>query len=82
MIVSLRHMMFEITRPTRSGDKYRNGNRVVDCSSSTMYNNCYWPVVSDFNNILSHRPVAFKFLENDALLQLWFNFLSVFQGII
>lgn len=38
------------------------------------------PLVSDLNNILSHRPVALKFLEDDGLLHMWFNFLSMFQG--
>lgn len=45
-----------------------------------MKEHCYWPLVSDLNNVLSHRPVALKFMADDSLLQMWFVFLSMFQG--
>lgn len=44
-------------------------NRVVDCGNSVMKDHCYWPLVSDLNNILSHRPVACKFNNNCLLFQ-------------
>lgn len=46
-----------------------------------MKDHCYWPLVSDLNNVLSHRPVALKFMADDSLLEMWFAFLSMFQGI-
>lgn len=46
-----------------------------------MKGHCYWPLVSDLNNVLSHRPVALKFMADDTVVELWFAFLSVFQGM-
>lgn len=57
-----------------------NFHYVVDCGKPVMKNHCYWPLVSDLNNVLSHRPVALKFMSDDSLLEMWFTFLSVFQG--
>lgn len=45
-----------------------------------MKDHCYWPLVSDLNNVLSHRPVAVKFMSDDSLLEMWFAFLQMFQG--
>lgn len=53
---------------------------MVDCAESVMKNHCYWPLVSDLNNVLSHRPVALKFMADDTLLEMWFTFLAMFQG--
>ena len=39
------------------------------------------PLVSDLNNVLSHPSIAFKFMEDDSLLTMWFDFLKVFQGM-
>lgn len=81
MVISLQYMMniISVASPLHGKDKYYH--RVVDCNSSVMKDHCYWPLVSDLNNILSHRPVALKFLEDDGLLHMWFNFLSMFQGM-
>lgn len=54
--------------------------RVVNCAQPVMNQHCYWPLVSDLNNVLSHRPVAIKFMDNDTLTKMWFSFLSYFQG--
>lgn len=45
-----------------------------------MKEHCYWPLVSDLNNVLSHKPVAERFMSDDTLLEMWFEFLSLFQG--
>ena len=45
-----------------------------------MTEHCYWPLVSDLNNVLSHRPVALKFMSDDHLIKMWFGFLAMFQG--
>lgn len=47
-----------------------------------MKEHCYWPIVSDLNNVLSHKPIAVRFMSDDTLLEMWFDFLSMFQGII
>jgi len=53
----------------------------VDCALQVLKEHCYWPLVSDLNNVLSHRPVALRFMEDDKLLESWFAFLSMFQGM-
>lgn len=45
-----------------------------------MKEHCYWPLVSDFNNVLSHERVALVFLQDDNLIDMWFQFLSMLQG--
>lgn len=46
-----------------------------------MKEHCYWPLVSDFNNVLSHERVALVFLKDDNLIEMWFAFLSMLQGM-
>jgi E3 ubiquitin-protein ligase UBR3 len=80
MVISLHYMMHDISINSPLHEKDGIFIRVVDCSNSVMKDHCYWPLVSDLNNILSHRPVAIKFLEDDGLLQMWFHFLSMFYA--
>lgn len=54
---------------------------VVNCGEALLKNNTYWPLVSDFINILSHQSVAKRFLEDHGLLVTWMNFVSFFQGM-
>jgi len=63
-------------------DLLKNRHRVVDCSKAVMKEHCYWPLVSDLNNVLSHRPIAVKFMSDECLLDSWFSYLSMFQGNI
>lgn len=58
----------------------KNLHLVVDCGLAVMKEHCYWPLVSDLNNVLSHRSVALKFMGDDSLLEIWFDFLKMFQG--
>lgn len=62
-------------------DQDKNFHYVVDCGRQVMKEHCYWPLVSDLNNVLSHKPVAVTFMEDNSLLKMWFEFLSMFQGI-
>lgn len=64
-----------------STDPDKNFHYVVDCGRQVMKEHCYWPLVSDLNNVLSHRPVAVRFMSDNTLLEMWFDFLSMFQGI-
>lgn len=70
------HIMFNfgVTDPSK------NFHCVVDCGHNIMKEHRYWPLVSDLNNVLSHRPIAIKFMSDDNLLEMWFAFLSMFQG--
>ena len=54
---------------------------VVDCAKDALKEHCYWPIVSDLINILSHKPIAFKFMSDERLLTFWFELVSYFQGI-
>ncbi|XP_042224390.1 E3 ubiquitin-protein ligase ubr3-like [Homarus americanus] len=81
MIVSLKNMMKSICVPSTLHDKLRNSHKVVNCADHVMKNHCYWPLVSDLNNVLSHKPIAVKFMSDPRLIQEWFSFLSMFQGM-
>lgn len=46
-----------------------------------MQENLYWLVISDLVNLLSHRAVALKFLQDEALVELWLELITYFQGM-
>lgn len=72
---------YQLTRKLFTfSDPDKNFHYVVNCGAQVMKEHCYWPLVSDLNNVLSHRPVAVKFMSDDNLLEIWFAFLSMFQG--
>ncbi|XP_063233328.1 E3 ubiquitin-protein ligase Ubr3 [Bacillus rossius redtenbacheri] len=81
MVISLKYMMSKILVQNTLHDVDKNYHYVVDCGRQVMKEHCYWPVVSDLNNLLSHKPVAIKFMSDDNLLEMWFAFLSMFQGM-
>lgn len=58
----------------------KNWHFVIDCTQRVMKEHCYWPLVSDFNNVLSHESVALVFLRDNDLIEMWFEFLSMLQG--
>ncbi|KAJ8948257.1 hypothetical protein NQ314_008450, partial [Rhamnusium bicolor] len=58
MVVSLKYMMSKILIKNTLHDQEVNFHYVVDCGKPVMKDHCYWPLVSDLNNVLSHRPVA------------------------
>lgn len=60
--------------------QYMNQHQVIDCTRRVMREHCYWPLVSDFNNVLSHKSVALVFLKDVTLIDMWFEFLSMLQG--
>ena len=64
--------------PLDPGDNF---HYVLDCSKDLMRDHCYWPFVSDLINVLSHKPVAYKFMVDERLLQLWFEITSCLQGM-
>uniref|UniRef100_UPI003590070B E3 ubiquitin-protein ligase UBR3 isoform X3 n=1 Tax=Myxine glutinosa TaxID=7769 RepID=UPI003590070B len=54
---------------------------VVNCAEPVLKNNTYWPLVSDFINVLSHPSVSQRFLQDRTLVRTWMCFLSFFQGM-
>ncbi|KAL9877993.1 ubr3 ubiquitin ligase isoform 2-T2 [Glossina fuscipes fuscipes] len=81
MIISLRLMMSKILIQNTLHDPAKNFHFVIDCTRQVMKDHCYWPLVSDFNNVLSHESVALVFLRDDNLIDMWFQFLSMLQGM-
>lgn len=79
MIISLKAMMSKNLIKNTLHDGTRHC--VIDCATNVMKEHCYWPLVSDFNNVLSHESVALVFLRDDALVDMWFQFLSMLQGM-
>uniref|UniRef100_A0A2C9KCF7 E3 ubiquitin-protein ligase n=1 Tax=Biomphalaria glabrata TaxID=6526 RepID=A0A2C9KCF7_BIOGL len=54
---------------------------VVNCEHEIMKDHCYWPVVSDLINVLSHRKIAHVFLGDSELVNLWLDLLNDMQGM-
>lgn len=81
MVLSLRLMMGKILVQNTLHDPDQNFHYVIDCTRRVMKEHCYWPLVSDFNNVLSHKSVALLFLQDDSLVDMWFEFLSMLQGM-
>jgi len=52
----------------------------VDCESPALSNHCYWPIVSDFINVLSHKTVAEMFMLNPDLIKQWMKFIGHLTG--
>jgi len=81
MVSSLKNMMSNVLCPNTLGEQQQNYHEVVDCAEHVMKDHCYWPLVSDLNNVLSHPPIAYRFMQDEKLLSMWFDFLSMFQGM-
>ncbi|XP_052267250.1 E3 ubiquitin-protein ligase UBR3-like [Dreissena polymorpha] len=81
LIVSLKNMMEQILTDSTLQDLHQNFHQVVDCSHESMKDHCYWPIISDLINLLSHEDIAYKFLSDMKLVTMWLDFLSYFQGM-
>ena len=55
-------------------------HEVVNCQDQALVNHCYWPIVSDFINILSHKTIAKMFMQNTDLIKLWMKFIGYLTG--
>ena len=62
-------------------DASNSFHTVVNCEHEIMKDHCYWPVVSDLINVLSHKKIALKFLQDSDLIELWMELLTDMQGI-
>ncbi|XP_035688806.1 E3 ubiquitin-protein ligase UBR3-like [Branchiostoma floridae] len=81
VLAALVHMMENIQIQSALHDPDHNFHMVVNCSSSTLKDHRYWPLVSDLINILSHRSTAAMFMSNSSLLSMWAEFVSLFTGM-
>ncbi|XP_030846700.1 E3 ubiquitin-protein ligase ubr3 [Strongylocentrotus purpuratus] len=59
--------------------KSRNRHQVVNCDNRILKGQCYWPIISDLTNIISHRSVAERFFGSPDLMALWARFLRYFM---
>ena len=57
-----------------------SNHAVVNCESRALKNHCYWPIVSDFINVLSHKSIAEMFMQNDDLIRQWMKFIEHLTG--
>lgn len=62
-------------------DPKKNTHNVVRCDHQILKEHWYWPIVSDLNNVLTHRPVAQMFMNDCALLDFWLELVMAFQGM-
>ncbi|ESO97194.1 hypothetical protein LOTGIDRAFT_51305, partial [Lottia gigantea] len=83
MVLSLTHMLENVTINSTLEDMTpeQNFHAVVDCSHDIMKDHCYWSIMTDFNNLLSHRSIALKFLQDEELVTLWIDMIVYLQGM-
>ena len=54
---------------------------VVDQDCQIFQENLYWPAISDLVNLLTHKIVAIRFLEDSTIFNLWLYIVSCFQAM-
>ncbi|CAM1322004.1 UBR3 (predicted) [Pycnogonum litorale] len=81
IIFSLKSIMESILIQNTITDPSINFHHVVDCASHLMKHHCYWPLVSDLGNILSHQAISLHFMQDDELIKMWFEILTMLQGM-
>lgn len=57
----------------------QNKHKVIDPDHTIMQENLYWLIISDLVNLLSHKAVAMVFLNDQNLVEIWFELISYFQ---
>ncbi|CAD5119934.1 DgyrCDS8513 [Dimorphilus gyrociliatus] len=55
--------------------------KVINCDKPVMKEHCFWPIISDFINVLSHRPAALTFMTDNVLISFWMAFVSKIQAV-
>ncbi|XP_076821304.1 E3 ubiquitin-protein ligase UBR3-like [Clavelina lepadiformis] len=75
--------MHNIIRPflEDSQTSSRDYHQCISSNSHHLKTNVYWPIVSDFVNVLSHQRIARMFLESANLINCWFQQLMAFCGM-
>ncbi|CAF0813761.1 unnamed protein product [Adineta ricciae] len=69
------------THPLAITNEDTPGAMVIDVEHQLIVKNVYWPLLSDFVNILSQEKVVLTILENKKYFNLWLRFLTLFQGM-
>ncbi|XP_076468765.1 E3 ubiquitin-protein ligase ubr3-like [Babylonia areolata] len=81
VVQSLKAMLAPILVPSTIQGGPLNQHKTVECEKPIMKEHCYWPVVSDLINLLSHRSVSHTFLQDHALRDFWLALLTHLQGM-
>lgn len=53
---------------------------VINMEHPIVIKNVYWPLTSDFVNILAQEKIAVSIMENKKYFHFWLRFLTLFQG--
>ena len=61
-------------------EENKNGPATVDCAQPSMRQHTYWPLNSDFINVLHHRSIARRLITSPKLLHSWLQIVALFQG--
>ena len=64
-----------------SDDNINKSLFVVNCNHDIINGHRYWPVVSDFHNLLSHPRISHYFLQEAALIRRWMGILTHLTGM-
>ncbi|VVC34687.1 Zinc finger, UBR-type,Zinc finger, RING/FYVE/PHD-type,Zinc finger, RING-type [Cinara cedri] len=78
---NLRSMMKKILVPSTLHNWINNTHYVVEWSDNVLREHRFWPLTNDLNLMLNCEKIAIKFIHDDHLLNLWFSYLSRFQGM-
>ena len=70
-----------ILKSSSMQDARWNLHQVVSCDNQILKDHWYWPIISDLNNLLTHRSVAFMFMNDVMLVDFWFELIMAFQGM-
>ncbi|PVD29744.1 hypothetical protein C0Q70_09000 [Pomacea canaliculata] len=81
VILSLANMLQSILVPSTLAGGAVNKHLVVECEKDVMKVHCYWPIVSDLINLLTHSSVAKRFLSDHGLPVIWMDLVTVLQGM-
>lgn len=68
-----------LLRLSSTGER-SNTHHVLDCTNDVIKDHCFWPLISDLVNIMSHKPIAVKFMSDSLLLDIWFEMIGFLQG--
>ncbi|XP_014668803.1 PREDICTED: E3 ubiquitin-protein ligase UBR3-like [Priapulus caudatus] len=78
MLISLTHMVMNALVNDSDESSF---DQTVNCAEKVMKEHCYWPLVSDLINVLSHKAVSFLFMSDAKLLEMWFELVTYFQAM-
>lgn len=57
------------------------GPSVVMCNHNVLSFHRYWPIMSDLNNLFTYKSIVLLFLEDDTLMNIWFELMMAFQAM-